>query len=262
MTRLLTTKKNTLAISLILGAQVVALTPSMAFMEEITFESTDGIKIYGDWYKTNENKNTPLILLFHQGGANSRAEYKTIWPILNKEGYNVLAVDARRGGDRLGGTNRTAANLESSKYGYCDAYGDVKATLRFAQSSGQTGPIIVWGSSYSAALVINLTNENPDKISATLAFSPASGGPLKDCNPNQHATTLTTPLLLLRPRSEMEFNSAKTQFELFKKAGHETYVAENGVHGSSMLNPDRIEGSNQPTWKVVKTFIKNALSKK
>ncbi len=59
------------------------------------------------------------------------------------------------------------------------------------------------------------------------------------CGANQYAGNLAIPTLILRPASEFALDSVKRQFEIFTKAGHATHVAENGVHGSSMLNPER-----------------------
>ena len=72
------------------------------------------------------------------------------------------------------------------------------------------------GSSYSAALVIKLSFENSDKIDGVLAFSPASDAPMKGCDPNEYFEKIKTPMFVLRPKREMEYESVKTQFELAK----------------------------------------------
>ena len=38
-------------------------------------------------------------------------------------------------------------------------------------------------------------------------------------------------------------------------AGVETYVADPGVHGSSMLNARRVKASTEDTWQVVLSFL-------
>ena len=62
-------------------------------------------------------------------------------------------------------------------------------------------------------------------------------------------------MLVLRPASEMELEHVSMQLELFGGLGHQTYVAEPGVHGSSMLNPDRVRGDVETTWQVVLDFL-------
>ncbi len=222
---------------------------------EVTFNSKDGIKLYADIYDSKKGKSAPLIMLFHQGGGDVRGEYATIIPKLLKQGYNVMATDVRQGGKRFG-TNRTMANIKQ-EYGYCDAYSDLEAALDQAKSQGFTGKKIAWGSSFTAALVFRLAKERGNDLAGILGFSPASGGPMKDCKPSLFASGVKIPALGIRPRREMR--TGVIQFAEFKKHGIQTYVAENGVHGSSMLVESRVKGDTKDHWKVVLEFIARAL---
>lgn len=221
--------------------------------EEISFHTSDGILITGDLY--HNDKSAISILLCHQAGANARGEYHSIIPRLVKDGFNVLAIDQRVGGERFGSTNRTAARIKNNEYGYCDAYSDMSAALDYMIVEGYHGKHIVWGSSYSAALAIQLGNNRAGDVTGVLAFSPASGAPLADCMPNQYLGTFRAQLLILRPAKEMESKSAKEQFEIAELFGHQTYVAENGVHGSSMLVEERTQHDVSEVWDVVMTFL-------
>jgi len=225
--------------------------------KEISFITSDSIKIFGDLYEID--KTSPVILLFHQGGSNAKAEYGPIIPKLVDKGFNILAIDQRMGGQIYGNYNRTLTNISDHSFGnpytYCDAYNNLESALNFIISLEFTGNKIVWGSSYSASLAIQLANKNQDKINGVLAFSPASGGSMKDCLPDPYFETLKVPLLLLRPPNEMENENVKAQFELAKANGHQTYAAKHGVHGSSMLVRERVENNVSETWKVVTTFL-------
>jgi pimeloyl-ACP methyl ester carboxylesterase len=170
-------------------------------------------------------------------------------------GYNVVAIDLRSGGQLYGNYNRTVANIPLNKFKYCDVYADSENALGYLNSLGFTGNKIVWASSYSAALVIKLAYNYPEQVSAVLAFSLASGGPMKDCSPNECFETLKTPLLLLRPKKEMEIESVKNKYDLAAQNGHQTYIAKNGVHGSSMLVKERVKLDVQKNWDVVLDFI-------
>jgi hypothetical protein len=75
------------------------------------------------------------------------------------------------------------------------------------------------------------------------------------CRPEGWSDGLTVPLLVLRPGTEAEIPSVADQLETFRAQGHQTFVADPGVHGSSMLNPDRVEGEVESTWTVVLTFL-------
>lgn len=221
---------------------------------EITFKTLDGITIYGDLYLSDKGKSAPIILLFHQGGGNARAEYQTIIPRLLEKSYNLMAIDQRQGGSYLGGTNRTVNELDE-EYTYCDAYPDLEAALQEAGRRGFSGEKIIWGSSYSAALVIRMAVEHKKELAGVLAFSPASGEPMQGCRPDDYFKEVSLPLLVLRPQSEMEREGAQKQFQLIKDNNHQTYIAHNGVHGSSMLNPARVEGSVEQHWEAVLSFL-------
>ncbi len=226
----------------------------------VDFKAADGVVIVGDIYMPHAKK-APFILLFHQAGANAEGEYETIIPRLVRHGYNVLAIDQRSGGSRLGGENRTIKRMESKEHHYCDAYPDLEAALQFVVGEGFTGPRFVWGSSYSAALVIHLGVDHKDDIAGVLAFSPAAGAAMKSCDPTGAIQKIEVPVLALRPAGEMENEQVRKQLETFEALGHTTYVSANGVHGSSMLNPNRVEGSVEDTWKAVLAFIDSVAKK-
>jgi pimeloyl-ACP methyl ester carboxylesterase len=239
----------------------LALVASAGRSQEVPAESktveivaADGIIVYVDTYVGDPG--APTILLFHQAGSNARAEYAGLIPRLMDEGFNVLAPDQRRGGGRLGGENRTVAGLGEAEYSYCDAYADLEGVLALAEEWQLGGPRIAWGSSYSAALAIRLAAEHPLEVGAALAFSPASGDPMEGCEPESYLAGLTQPLLVLRPGSETESPRVLEQLERFSAAGHQTYIAPQGVHGSSMLNPDRA-GGVEDTWEVVREFLRS-----
>jgi dienelactone hydrolase len=223
--------------------------------EQVHFDAADGVRIYGDIYRSAGGDNAPVVLLFHQSGGDARGEYTQIAMRLMQNGYNVLAIDQRAGGDRFGGGNRTMAALDGQEYGYCDAYPDLEAALRYMRTEGFDGRLAVWGSSYSAALAFQLVVKNSDEVSALLGFSPASGSPLADCSLLPYMSQIDVPALALRPQSEFENESVQAQMKEFEAHGIQTYVADPGVHGSSMLNAERVGESTESTWIVVLDFL-------
>lgn len=224
---------------------------------QTTFQSADSITIVSDEYRVNTD--APILVLFHQGGSNVQGEYESIIPRLTDRGYNVLAVDLRVGGQYYGDYNRTVAGRPDygfpANYDYCGAYPDLKAALTYVQESSFTGPVVLWGSSFSASLVIQLASERTDEVAGVLAFSPASGDPMEGCRPEPFMDDLSIPLLVLRPESELQNESARRQFQMADSLGHQTYVASPGVHGSSMLVEDRAGGDVTATWDRVWAFL-------
>src|SRR6516165_4216994 len=154
----------------LLFAAGLAISPAPGHAAEaISFAASDRVQVFANFYSAG-SKAKPLILLFHQAGSN-RGEYDTIAPMLVTLGFNALAIDQRSGGNAWNRTNETVKHFgKSTDYG--EALLDLEAALQWAKSSGHTGPILVWGSSYSAALVFLLAVNHRREVNAILAFSP------------------------------------------------------------------------------------------
>lgn len=207
--------------------------PSTSTIQTVT---ADGVTIYGQKYFANLTAKSPMILLFHQAGSNGRGEYADLIPWLNDAGYRVIAWDQRNGGKHYGSENRTVNALpKDTPASYCDAYPDLQAALDLTVKRGMAEKVVVWGSSYSAALVVQLAAKNNDKVSGVASFSPASGGPLVKCRARQWIEQVKAPVLAMRPASEMARDSSIEQKGILIKAGATFKVIKDGVHGSSML---------------------------
>ena len=240
---------------LVLAAAGASAQTALAPDSTVQFQTADGVTVWGDLYLADAPRSAPVILLFHQGGGDGRAEYGPLVASLLGRGFHAFSIDQRRGGSRLGGTNRTVAALEGRSFTYCEAYADLEAAFSYVGELGLTGKRIVWGSSYSAALVLKLAVEHGEEVAAVLAFSPASGEPMAGCEPASFVDRLAVPALVLRPMSEMEIERVQVQLQSFAASGLETYVADPGVHGSSMLNPARVGAPTTDAWAVVMDFL-------
>lgn len=197
-----------------------------------------------------------VIALFHQGGGSARGEYGFLIAGLLDEGYDVMASDLHGGGDRFGFINRTlAATPEPADFSYCDAAEEMMAVLEAAARWKPEAELVGWGSSYSGALILHAASEG--HVDRVLAFSPASGEPMVGCDANSVADRLTVPALILRPENEAGIESVASQLDLFRGAGHQTWVASPGVHGSSMLNPFRVRDDVSSTRRRVMEFLRD-----
>lgn len=219
----------------------------------LTLTASDGLNVYADWHHATTEPPVGTIALFHQGGGDVRGEYERILPRLLSLGYDVLAADLRRGGNRFGSENRTAPPDADSLYGYCDALPDVAAAVDEARRYSEN--VILWGSSFSGALVVHAAVNDPEGILGVLAFSPASGDPMEGCRPESVSGQLTMPFLAVRPAYEVEFPSVSAQLAEFEAQGHISYVADPGVHGSSLLDAERVGADTEAAWRVVETFL-------
>lgn len=229
-------------------------------LQSVELHASDGLDIYGEWYTDDDPSQGPVLLLFHQGGSDARGEYGPIIPRLTQAGFDVLAIDQRRGGDLFGGPNRTVEAAGDREFTYCEAQPDLEAALDHALSARPDVRPVLWGSSYSAALVLKLAAERSEEIRGVLSFSPASGDPMAGCDPADFASQVWAPVLVLRPASEMEIPRVAEQLGSFEELGFRTFVADPGSHGSSMLVAERAGGDVEPTWDVVLTFLEHMVN--
>ena len=139
---------------------------------EVTFPSKDGLEITADLYLAHPASH-PMIILFHQARW-SRGEYREIAPKLNKLGYNCIAIDQRSGGEVLGVTNKTykRAVEKGVSTKYTAALKDMNAAIDHVKENYPNAKkLIIWGSSYSSALVLKIAGDRND-VDAVLSFAP------------------------------------------------------------------------------------------
>ena len=136
----------------------------------IHFLSSDGLEMTADYHEIDPN--APTIILCHQAQF-SRGEYIDIAPQLNSFGFNCLAVDLRSGKSANGLVNITAKNAKERgrPTEYADAEKDILAAIEHYTSKYNKEQIILWGSSYSAALALKIGINHP-KVSSVIAYSP------------------------------------------------------------------------------------------
>ena len=251
---------NTIKVIVPLALLIVSL---HSLAETITTKTADGVTIYGETYFGDLPGSATLVLLFHQGGSNGRGEYGgVIAPWLNENGFRVIAWDQRSGGKTYGSKNRTVDNLpRRTPNGFCEAYPDLEAALELAMKNYSADKVIVWGSSYSGALVYQLAAKYQNEISGVVGLSPASGGPLAECAARNYLDKVTAKSLLMRPTSEMERSSSQQQMEIFKEHGAQTEIIEQGIHGSSMLVDERTDHDMTAARNIVASWLKNGCAK-
>ena len=105
--------------------------------------------------------------------------------------------------------------------------------------------------------MIILAADNNADIAGVLAFSPASGEPMKGCEPQRYVDAVTADMLVLRPQREMEYESVASQLEAFRRACAQTLVVADGVHGSSMLIDSRTDADGSAARAAVYRFIRS-----
>jgi dienelactone hydrolase len=217
----------------------------------VTLSAADQVKVRGDLYalEGEDRLGAPVILLFHQAGSN-RGEYVEIARRLNEHGFHALAIDQRSGGKRWGFDNETVTRYGEST-GYLEAMPDLAATLKWKTDAGYTGPTVIWGSSYSAALVLLLAAGHP-QIDGILSFSPGEYLDTRSNEVREAAERVQQPVLVLTPEDERD--RATQIFEVIPSEDKKLVIPELAVHGSSMLVPERNPGAEK-IWPEVLAFL-------
>jgi len=214
----------------------------------VTLKTADGVTVHGLYYKSPRPR--ALILLFHQAGS-SKDEYATIAPQLVKAGFSALAID-QRSGDGMFGTNETAAGL-GHKSDYLDARPDLQAALDWAQT--RKLPILLWGSSYSSALIFPLAASDPKGIVALLAFSPGEYFDDKHMI-RSAAAKLKVPVFVASANTKDETGEADPIMAALPQSDRNVrFIPVHGVHGSSMLIPSRNAAGAQENMRAVMKFL-------
>lgn len=226
--------------------------------ESLTFPSKDGLQITLKTYITSTDQR-PLIVLFHQAGW-SRGEYLEIAPKLNKLGFNAIAVDLRSGEKINGVVNQTAKRARKAGKGvkYLDALQDIEASLLYARNLvGKKTKVIAWGSSYSAALALQIAGEKPALVDAVLSFSPGeyfkkSGKPANWIQ--RSAQSINVPVFITSAKSEKGRWSAI--FDGIRSKKKIAFIPKTkGHHGSRALWKKYSDSNDY--WAAVSRFLKS-----
>lgn len=212
------------------------------------FKAADRVPIVGFVYENTHPK--AVILLFHQAGS-SKYEYDTIGARLAADGYTAFAIDQRSGGGMYG-DNSTVAVVGGSK-SYEDARQDLQGAVQWAKRKNL--PIILWGSSYSAALVFQVAADNPTAIRAVIAFSP--GEYLGDPGAVKLAASrLRVPVFVTSAKDPREIAAARAIIDAVPIKEKEQFVPTiAGVHGSSTLRIDKNSEGAEENWLAVEAFL-------
>ncbi len=221
----------------------------------ITFPSQDGLEITADVYMTLPD-SAPFIILFHQAGY-SRGEYREIAPRLNSLGFNCMAIDQRSGDGVNGVVNETAKRARESGRGhtYLDAVQDMEAAIAYAKAHYAKGKFIIWGSSYSAALVLKIAGDQPHIADGVLAFSPGeyfTDLGKSDTFIRDSAKKIVMPVFITSAKNEK-----KNWWSIYEAipGNNKTYFLPQvkGIHGSKALWKST-EG-HQEYWQAVEKFL-------
>ena len=217
---------------------------------KLTLTASDGVAVSALQYSAKGSAKAS-VLLFHMAGSN-KAEYAPIAPRLAALGYDVTAIDQRSGGAAFGAQNETARGFARSA-SFEQALPDLEAALADARARAPGRPVIVWGSSYSAALVFVLAAKHPGDIAAVLAFSP--GEYLSGASVSAAAAKVSAPVFVTSASDGGEIAAARKILAASPAAVKVQFTPKAGVHGSSTLRDDSNARGAAENWAAVEAFL-------
>jgi alpha-beta hydrolase superfamily lysophospholipase len=235
----------------LLVVSLLLLAPG-AWAERVTITAADGVVLHGEFWPAADSR-APLILAFHQAGS-SHAEYAPLAPRLNSAGFHVLAIDQRSGGNEFGGRNQTVAALGRSA-SYEAALPDLEAALAWGKRKANDAPVLVWGSSYSAALVFVLAAKHASDVAGLLAFSPGEYLNKRHAV-RMAAAALRMPVFIDQSSDAAEIEQSRVILQATGSSDKTQFVPTRaGVHGSATLRADRNADGAEENWAAVLGFL-------
>ena len=248
---------STIQLLLAFALLVTTLSGQEAAFKPVSFKSMDGLEVTADLYMKHSERKTPFIVLCHQAGW-SRGEYREIAPKLNELGFNCLAIDQRSGKGVNDVTNETAKRAAAAGKGtqFLDAEQDMVAALKYARKNFADGRLLLWGSSYSAALTLRIAGEHPELLDGALSFAPGEYFVRFEKPANfiqSSARKIKDPIFVTSAKNEYDRWAAI--FDSVNAKGKTKFVPQTkGNHGSRALWEKF--GDHQDYWKATSAFLK------
>jgi dienelactone hydrolase len=239
--------------------------PAQPALRTVTFPSADGHTVTADWYR-GRHRVAPTIVLAHQSQS-SRGEYRQIAPRLVRMGFNALAVDTRWGqrdpwndvvnetAAAAGTAEVIARNVRSEMRAVQDGSAeDLRGAIAWLRTQGATGPVVLWGSSMSANVVLKLSGTAPPQVVAALAFSPGEYRPDQPAEMQTVARALGIPVMVAYGTGERQVS--RPVFLALTSKGSRELHARHARHGASILLDD------PDNWREVESFLREAAGRR
>lgn len=218
--------------------------------QKVTFKTPNNDTVVGELYEANVD--APVILLCHQLGWN-KFEYAGIAPVLNEMGFNALAVDLTGGGSFGNRSNETVESRgEFDREKLLDyAEEELAASIDFLKNK-YGKKVTVWGSSYSATLVILAAEKNKD-INASISFSAFNHFGERRPALESIIPKIKKPMFMTSAKAESKIiDEILVDIKLRKKQYHFT-PKESGEHGSKALWT--IKDDHEEYWVEIRKFL-------
>ncbi|MBI1972452.1 alpha/beta fold hydrolase [Candidatus Woesearchaeota archaeon] len=199
-----------------------------ATTKEVKITTEDQVVLAATLYETISEK---AVILLHMLG-NNRQSWKELAPLLQKNGYNVLALDLRGHGQSLEKNKQKISYINFAEPDFQDMLKDIKAAKEFLQKQGASEISIV-GASIGANLAIIYAAQDKD-IQKIVALSP--GLNFKGLKPQEPAKKLTIPIFLVAAEDDQYSAMSSRTLEAVIHSDKELKIYPKADHGTRMFN--------------------------
>jgi len=229
--------------------------------ETVSFDSSDGVKLVGTFYKP-QKPNSPALLLLHEWTAN-RHVYDDFAERFNKSGYAVLSIDGRGFGEsnKKADGSEVKVDLEKGidpKLLLSDANSAIEFLSK--QENVDANKIGIVGASYGSSVAIMYAADHP-KIAAVVLLSP--GVNYFDNLPTVPAIKKYGRRPILLVAAEDDKDSAADVQKLKEASGDpnaEVVVYADGGHGTAIFkHKDADNNAAHPLADLMQKFLDKAL---
>ena len=194
----------------------------------INFQTKDGVKITGDFLDAQSKKS---VILLHILPGN-RQDWDEFAQILQKNGYNALAIDDRGHGDSQAWLGEMGSWQEFVQADYDKMIYDVEASADWLKNKIPETELAVMGGSIGANLSLLYGAKTQPKI--VVALSP--GLNYKGIKTEIASRNFRKNLLLVASKDDnYPFESSQRLFEISSAVKKEFIKYEDAGHGTRMF---------------------------
>jgi len=194
----------------------------------INFQTKDGVKITGDFLDAQSKKSVMLLHIL----PGNRQDWDEFAQILQKNGYNALAIDERGHGDSQAWLGEMGSWQEFVQADYDKMIYDVEASADWLKNKIPETELAVMGGSIGANLSLLYGAKTQPKI--VVALSP--GLNYKGIKTEIASRNFRKNLLLVASKDDnYPFESSQRLFEISSAVKKEFIKYEDAGHGTRMF---------------------------
>jgi len=197
-------------------------------VRDIKISTEDQVVLAATVYETVSEK---AVILVHMLG-NNRQSWKDLALYIQKNGYNVLAIDLRGHGQSLEKNKQRISYISFAEQDFQDMLKDIKAAKEFLQKQGASEISIV-GASIGANLAMIYASQDKD-IQKIVALSP--GLNFKGLKPQDPAKKITIPVLIVAAEDDQYSAMSARTLEAVIHSDKELKIYDKADHGTRMFN--------------------------